>query len=155
SADDLARLLQPEREIEGCWLIPQDEARALLPEREPGYVSTTDGRGIHGWSNHWLLVPLHDSRGRRTGYIWADDPADRRLPSAQRLQLLRAFANQATTALTTAAQLAALEDSDERHRSLIEASPVAIVDIDLEGRVRTWNEAAGEMFGWTAEEVVG
>ena len=114
-----------------------------------------DGRGEHAWQNHWLVVPLHDSRGLRMGYIWVDDPSDRLVPGAERLQILRTFANQATTALVTAAHLEALEDSNLRHRSLIDASPVAIVDFDLDGRVRTGNEAATAMFGWSAEEAIG
>ena len=36
--------------------------------------------------------------------IWVDDPSDRLLPSARKLQALRVFANQATTALDAAAQ---------------------------------------------------
>jgi diguanylate cyclase (GGDEF)-like protein len=38
------------------------------------------------------------------GVIWADEPDDRLLPSAERLQSLRVFANQATTALLAAQQ---------------------------------------------------
>jgi len=38
---------------------------------------------------------------------------------------------------------------------LIDASPVAIVDFDFEGRVRSWNASAVEMFGWAPEEVIG
>jgi diguanylate cyclase (GGDEF)-like protein len=38
------------------------------------------------------------------GVIWADEPEDRLQPSADRLQALRVFANQATTALLAAQQ---------------------------------------------------
>jgi PAS domain S-box-containing protein len=152
---ELDRLLVPQFEVEGCYLVPHDEARRLLPERPAGYRSQRDGRGPDAWQNHWLVVPLHDSRGLRIGYIWADDPVDRLLPTPQRLQLLRTFANQATTALAAAAQHEATRDSEERHRALIEASPVAIVDFDRDGVVRRWNAAAEETFGWRAEEAVG
>jgi PAS domain S-box-containing protein len=40
-------------------------------------------------------------------------------------------------------------------RALIEASPLAIVELDGESRVRTWNPAATRMFGWTETEVLG
>jgi PAS domain S-box-containing protein len=40
-------------------------------------------------------------------------------------------------------------------RALINSSPLAIVTLNLEGRVQTWNNAAEQMFGWTAEDVVG
>jgi len=155
SADQLDRLLQSEFELGGCFLIPDAAATELLPERPTDYTSQRDGRGPHAWQNHWLFLPLVDRRGRRIGYIWADDPVDRLLPDAERLQILRAFANQATTALEQASQFEEMESSYEHHRALIDASPVAIVDFDLEGRVRSWNEAAVQTFGWTADEVVG
>ena len=154
-ADELERLLQPEFDIAGCFLIPHDDARQLLPDRPTGYKSARDGRGPHAWQNDWLFVPLHDRRGRRIGYIWADDPVDRLRPEAERLQILRAFANQATTALEQAAQFEEIQNAYEYHRALIDGSPVAIVDFDFEGRVRSWNAGATEIFGWTEAEVIG
>jgi PAS domain S-box-containing protein len=43
----------------------------------------------------------------------------------------------------------------EQLRALIQASPLAILGLDSEGRVRTWNAAAEHVFGWTSTEVVG
>ena len=154
-ADELERILQPEFDIAGCFLIPHDRARKLLPDRPTGYTSARDGRGPHAWQNDWLFVPLQDRRGRRIGYIWADDPVDRLRPEAERLQILRAFANQATTALEQAAQFEEIQNAYEYHRALIDGSPVAIIDFDLEGRVRSWNAGATEIFGWTEAEATG
>lgn len=154
-ADELERLLQPEFDIEGCFLIPHEEAIARLPSRPAGYRSQRDGRGPDAWQNHWLFVPLQDRRGRRIGYLWADDPIDRLRPDAERLQILRAFANQATTALEQASQFEEIQNAYEHHRALIDASPAAIVDFDLDGRVRSWNPGATAMFGWTEDEVIG
>lgn len=39
--------------------------------------------------------------------------------------------------------------------ALIDASPVAIIVADPESRIRIWNAAAEQMYGWTAAEVVG
>lgn len=39
--------------------------------------------------------------------------------------------------------------------SLVRASPLAILAVDLRGCVRLWNPAAERLFGWTAAEVVG
>jgi PAS domain S-box-containing protein len=154
-ADELELLLQPEFDIEGCFLIPHDEAHRILPDRPAGYRSQRDGRGPDAWQNHWLFVPLHDRRTRRIGYIWADDPFDRLRPDADRLQILRAFANQATTALEQSAQFEEIQNAYEHHRALIDASPFAIIDFSLDGRVRSWNAAASEIFGWTEDEVIG
>jgi PAS domain S-box-containing protein len=155
TADELDAVLDPEFEIEGCFLIPHDEARKRLPKRPPGYRSQRDGRGPAAWQNHWLFVPLNDRRGGRVGYIWADDPVDRLQPNAERLQILRAFANQAMTALEQSSQFEAIQNAYQHHRALIDASPTAIVDFDVEGRVRSWNKGATEMFGWTEEEAIG
>ena len=155
TADQLERLLQPEFDVSGCYLIPDEAAHQLLPDRGPGYRSQRDGRGPYAWSNHWLFVPLYDRRQRRIGYIWADDPVDRLVPDADRLQILRAFANLATTALEQASHFEEVQNSNERYRGLIDASPVAIVEFDFDGRVRTWNNGAVQIFGWSADEAIG
>jgi PAS domain S-box-containing protein len=155
TADELELLLTPEFEIAGCHLIPHDAARRLLPDRPSGYRSQRDGRGPYAWNNDWLFVPLHGRRGGRIGYIWADDPVDRLRPDPERLQILRAFANQAMTALEQASQFEEIQNAYEHHRALIDASPVAIVDFELDGRVRAWNSGATEIFGWSAEQVIG
>ena len=50
----------------------------------------------------------------------------------------------------------ALQSSNEMLRAIIEAAPVAIIGLDLEGYVRSvWNPAAEKMLGWSAEEVMG
>jgi PAS domain S-box-containing protein len=155
TADQLERLLRPEYELGGCFVIPDAAAHELLPERPVDYISQCDGRGPHAWQNHWLFLPLTDRRGRRIGYIWVDDPVDRLLPDVERLQILRAFANQATTALEQAAQFEEIQAAYQHHRALIDASPIAIIDFGLDGRVRSWNEAATQTFGWGAGEVIG
>jgi PAS domain S-box-containing protein len=98
---DLDRLLVPEFEIEGCYLIEDAVATALVGDCS-SYVSGRGGAGPRAWSNHWLLVPLIERDGSRSGFVWADDPSDSMLPSRERLQALRTFANQATMALRAA-----------------------------------------------------
>lgn len=155
TAEQLALLLQPQFEQEGCYLVPDEEARRLLPTERVTCPTTMNGTGPHAWSDHWLQVPLVDRDGAATGFLWADEPQDRLLPSRERLQALRAFAHQAAAALDTAASFAAIREANERRQALIDASPLAIVDIDREGRVQGWNPAAERLYGWTAEEVVG
>jgi PAS domain S-box-containing protein len=98
---DLDLLFVPEFEIEGCYLIEQAVATALVGSGST-YQSQRGGAGPRAWSRHWLLVPLIERDGSRVGFIWADDPADSMLPSRERLQALRTFANQATMALRAA-----------------------------------------------------
>jgi len=102
---EIAGLIDPEFEIEGCYLLPSSEAEARLSlDREP-YLSEHNGLGPWAWDHHWLLVPLHDSNDDVIGVLWADEPEDRLLPSQDTLQALRVFANQAAAAVIASSRL--------------------------------------------------
>jgi PAS domain S-box-containing protein len=49
----------------------------------------------------------------------------------------------------------ALETTNQRLESLIEATPLTVMEIDTEGNVIRWNDEAETMFGWSQEEVIG
>ncbi len=102
---DVEPLLDPAFEIEGCFLLPSEEAARRVPSEKVGYVSQFNGRGPRAWNRHWLLVPLHDRAGVVIGMLGADEPEDRLLPSAEKLQALRIFANQAAAAIVASAHL--------------------------------------------------
>jgi diguanylate cyclase (GGDEF)-like protein len=93
---------------EGCYLIANDEARRRIGDDAGVYVSQLNGRGPWAWNRHWLFVPLRDAAGSILGLIWVDDPEDRLLPSADRLQALRIFAYDAAVALVSGRHLAEL-----------------------------------------------
>lgn len=48
-----------------------------------------------------------------------------------------------------------LEEALAELRTLIQASPLAIVAVDREGRITGWNPAAQKIFGWAEAEVLG
>ena len=48
-----------------------------------------------------------------------------------------------------------LQEATNALEAIIEASPLAIIHLSPEGKVRLWNHAAEKIFGWTYEEVVG
>ena len=50
---------------------------------------------------------------------------------------------------------AALREANQVLDALVRASPLAIITLDPEGRVTTWNPAAERIFGWPAGEVLG
>jgi PAS domain S-box-containing protein len=50
---------------------------------------------------------------------------------------------------------AELADAKQRVEAVINASPLAIIGLEPDGRVLGWNRAAEDLFGWTAEEVLG
>jgi diguanylate cyclase (GGDEF)-like protein len=119
--DGLAPLLVPEFRTGGCFLVAREDACARVPALATYRPSTCNGTGPRAWNRHWLLVPLIDRDGTTTGVIVADDPADRLLPTTERLQALRLFANQAANALQTLSQqeqLRFLADRDPLTRLL-------------------------------------
>jgi len=48
-----------------------------------------------------------------------------------------------------------LAEANRHLSALVDASPLAVMTWDHEGRVLTWNPAAERMFGWTAAEAIG
>ena len=148
------------------FLVPSEAARELIGAEHVKYSSQRNGRGPHAWNHHWLLVPLHDRSGEAMGFIWADDPEDRLVPSAERLQALRVFANQAMTALYAAEQfeqMRFLADHDPltnllNRRSFVQhldaevarsrryLRPLALVILDLD-ELKTVNDTQGHAAG--------
>ncbi|HLD47363.1 MAG TPA: PAS domain S-box protein, partial [Desulfobaccales bacterium] len=49
----------------------------------------------------------------------------------------------------------ALQEANNRLRTLVQASPLGIIGLDLEGRVISWNPAAERLYGWSQNEVMG
>ena len=132
--DDLAELLDPAFERHGCYLLPLEEAKRRVPSYHDTFPSNRNGRGPAAWDRHWLVVPLLDRTGARLGAVFADDPADRLLPTRERLQALRLFANQATSALESSAQY-------ETMRHLADRDPLTKL-LNRRAFVRRLEEAA-------------
>ncbi|GAB4111541.1 MAG: hypothetical protein Fur005_10700 [Roseiflexaceae bacterium] len=88
------------------------------------------------------------------------------LPTTDYEQLVRRLAACEAELQHTQAQLArerearhqveqVLRETDQTLIKLIEHVPVAVVGIDTDYTVTTWNGAAEQLFGWMAEEVIG
>jgi diguanylate cyclase (GGDEF)-like protein len=101
-------LLDDEFLREGCYLLTHEAARERLSSDVEVWPSQLNGRGPWAWNRHWLIVPLRDGRGALLGIIWVDNPCDRLVPSADRLQALRIFANDASAALLSGRHLGEL-----------------------------------------------
>jgi diguanylate cyclase (GGDEF)-like protein len=164
SPETIAPLLDPEYEIEGCYLLPFEVATARVPHTH--YASTLNGVGPRAWQRHWLVVPLLDQDGTIHGFIWADDPGDRLLPPREKMQALRLFANQARTALESAARVEELQflaDHDpltrlanrrafvrqleaETARSVRYGNPFALVLCDID-EFKELNDRSGHLVG--------
>jgi diguanylate cyclase (GGDEF)-like protein len=174
TADELEQLLDPVFEREGCFLLPHEEGRRRVPSYGDAVPSLRNGRGPAAWDRHWLFVPLTDRTGVRLGAVWVDDPADLLLPARDRLQALRLFANQATTALESSAQYETmrhladrdpltkllnrrafarhLDDAAERGRE--SGRPLSLVYCDLDG-FKAVNDTRGHADGDRLLRAVG
>jgi PAS domain S-box-containing protein len=132
---DLDLLFVPKFEVEGCYLIEQAVATALVGGGSK-YQSQRGGVGPRAWSRHWLLVPLIERDGSRVGFIWADDPSDSLLPSRERLQALRTFANQATMALRAAGDVKILNARNTELAALNETASGLLEKLDFDDVLR-------------------
>jgi PAS domain S-box-containing protein len=75
------------------------------------------------------------------------DPAD--------VHLINLFAHQAAIAIENAYLFAEVQSQKRYSESLVQNSPVAIVSVDMDGNVSSWNPAAERLFGFTQAEAFG
>jgi diguanylate cyclase (GGDEF)-like protein len=171
---EIAVLLVPEFETQGCYLLTSEQARARVRPEADTYSSQRCGKGPHAWNDHWLIVPLYGRSGELIGLIWADDPVDLLVPSPARLQALRVFANQATAALEAAKrfeEVRFLAEHDpltrlyNRHafavrlememtRAIRYGRPFTLVVLDVDG-FKLVNDRQGHLAGDAALEQLG
>jgi diguanylate cyclase (GGDEF)-like protein len=171
---ELAPLLDPPFEIEGCFLLSHEQAMSRLPAGHRMYRSVMNGRGPWAWDRHWLVVPLIDREGKVIAVVWAEDPDDRLVPSRQLMQALRVFANQATAALEAAKrfeEVRFLAEHDpltrlyNRHafavrlememtRAIRYGRPFTLVVLDVDG-FKLVNDRQGHLAGDAALEQLG
>ena len=138
---------------EGCYLLTHDQARARLTSEVDVYPSQINGRGPWAWNRHWLIVPLRDGLGGLLGVIWVDNPSDRLVPSADRLQALRIFANDAAAALVSGRHLGELRflaDHDPLTRLLNRRAFVTRLEGEVARAVRY-----GRSFGLVVADLDG
>ena len=134
----------PEAEILGqhtsVFYTPEDVAsgkpqRDLSAAAAHGWIEEEVERVRQDGSRFWVrrhLTALRDARGNIESFLclWRDVSERKRTSEA-------------------------LEQANQALVSIIESSPLAIITIDREARVRGWNPAAERLFGWRADEVIG
>ena len=89
------------------------------------------------------------------GFVGFDECVTDRVWSAAELDALRAAAGILGAAVERARIEGAVRLATERLADVLEASPIATIAVDQEGRVTIWNAAAERVFGWTRGEVSG
>ena len=115
-----------------------------------------------------LLVPFYVG-DRAVGTIWAIMHTDRRKFEGEYERLMMALGQFASVAYQTQAsmadvrvQIAAREHAEntvleiEQHaRMIVESALDAVVGMDADGIITSWNKQAEEIFGWPRSEAVG
>ena len=117
----------------GRPLLRRDRGRVGVQRRRPAAppVALGHARGGDIRVVEWTATPIVDILGREHVLVCGVDVTERERREYD------------------------LRSSEERLRATIEASPVAVLEVDLDDRISLWNPAAERMFGWTAEEMVG
>ncbi|MFQ5922352.1 MAG: GAF domain-containing protein, partial [Anaerolineales bacterium] len=75
--------------------------------------------------------------------------------STDELNLLAAIGNQIGLAVENAGLHKQTEQTLGHLNAVIESSGDAIITTDVDGLVRTWNQGAEHIYGWTSEEAIG
>ncbi|MGE4219398.1 MAG: response regulator [Alphaproteobacteria bacterium] len=92
--------------------------------------------------------------GRYFGILGVDSDVPQDF-SQDEVEFLQSVANVIGITVQREASEATRREADQLVSSILDASPVAIVTMDRERKVLTWNQAAESTFGYSTEEIVG
>ncbi len=71
------------------------------------------------------------------------------------VRLLETFADQAVIAIENARLFDEIQSGKQYNEAIVQTSPVAIITVDLDFNVVSWNPGAEQLFGYTAQEAIG
>jgi len=94
-------------------------------------------------------------KGKLVGVLTLGEKLSGELYSPDDLELLLTMASEAGVAIENAKLYRDITETRDYLNNLIQGSVDAIVTMDMEGRVLSWNEGAEAMSGYKASEVVG
>lgn len=102
----------------------------------------------------YAATPLIGSDGKRFGTFSVRDRVPHVYTLAQR-SVLREFATLVVEHMDVASRFAVAETVRRQLSTLVDASPIAIATLDLDGCVLTWSPATERLFGFPAARTVG
>jgi formate hydrogenlyase transcriptional activator len=122
-----------------------DNVQALFPDDEP--FKQIDAAAYMG-------VPLLSVDGKVLGTLSVVNK--RPFPREPRgVALMRIFADRAAAELQRLRAEAALREREERYRDLYDEAPIAYQSVGVDGRIRSANSRAAELFGYTMNQLIG
>jgi PAS domain S-box-containing protein len=129
-------------------LLHPDDRTRVLEEMERVFAE-----GEQGWSDEYRLV------ARDGGVVWIHDEAivvrDERGEARYVQGFLVDVTERKRLEEALRAREAELAREKQYYESLVSLSPTAIVTLDLEERVTSWNPAAARLFGYAETDAVG
>lgn len=105
--------------------------------------------GLHGAVGFPVLI-----RGEVLGVIEFFSPEIRQ-PDEDMIEMMTTVGNQIGQFIERKRAEAALHETNQTLQALIQASPVAIINLNPQGIVEIWNPAAERIYGWSEQEVKG
>lgn len=100
-------------------------------------------------------APLETSDGHSLGTLCVLDHQPREITADQR-QALNRLAKQVIAQLELRRALNQQREDEQRHRLILDSAvDYAIVTMDLDGRVTSWNVGAETIMGWSEDEMCG
>jgi len=113
-----------------------------------GEVPASRGTFVPWLEGDWLVAPVLERRDQALGVLAVRREGGEFLDEDR--EVLTLIAQMAATALGATELSREIQSSETRLRILVDTAPAGIVEVDLEGRVRWWNRAAGKIFAWSS-----
>lgn len=149
------RVLSDRYRVSESYYIPYND---MLNAKIGGIPSPSSKTEFEGWHpNDFLFVPLRTHNDKIIGMISVDDPFDGKKPTphSETLRLLELFANRAASLIERSRLLKRIRQQEGYLKKIISSSADIIITTDERGKVRIFNPAAQEVFGYKPSEIRG
>lgn len=137
-----------------AYVIKEDKPLLLLPSEKKKWINSHGLRPVGHLSKTWLGVPMHAEQGV-IGAMIVQSYEDAELYDESDVLLLELIADQIGSAIRRRQAEDRLQESEERFRTVFDATTDAVLIFTVSGEVTYANGAAYDMYGYKREELIG